>query len=255
MAVSQYIKPDEEHRLSTAEMLRLGKILFGANWTEQEGGGRPLSKGTGKQLTDPSSPLSGRRAFNRISAPDANSCMGCHNSPYGISGGGGDLVTDVFVLGQRLDFATFDPADKMPTKGAVDEDGRQLSLQTVANQRATTGMFGAGYLEMLARQMTAELQAARDTIQLGQTVELRAKGVSFGKLTRRPDATWDTSQVEGLSRLSLVSPTPLDRPNLIVRPWHQAGNVISIREFTNNALNHHHGIQSIERFGVDTDLD
>jgi CxxC motif-containing protein (DUF1111 family) len=40
-----------------------------------------------------------------------------------------------------------------------------------------------------------------------------------------------------------------------LRPWHQAGNVVSLREFTNNAYNHHHGIQSAERFGVDTDPD
>jgi len=31
--------------------------------------------------------------------------------------------------------------------------------------------------------------------------------------------------------------------------------VISLREFTNNALNQHHGIQTTERFGVDTDPD
>ena len=62
-------------------------------------------------------------------------------------------------------------------------------------------------------------------------------------------------KVEGLPRMSLVAPTPLDPPTLIVRPWHQAGNVVSIREFTNNAYNHHHGIQTTERFGRDTDLD
>ncbi len=39
------------------------------------------------------------------------------------------------------------------------------------------------------------------------------------------------------------------------RRHHQAGAVISLREFTNNAFNHHHGIQSTERFGVGTDPD
>jgi len=65
----------------------------------------------------------------------------------------------------------------------------------------------------------------------------------------------DTSQIEGVPRASIVAPTPVDRPNLILRPWHQAGNVVSIREFTNTAFNQHHGIQSTERFGVDTDPD
>jgi len=40
-----------------------------------------------------------------------------------------------------------------------------------------------------------------------------------------------------------------------VRPWHQASNVVSLREFANTAFNQHHGIQSTERFGVDTDPD
>ena len=255
LSVPHHLADDQEFTLSTAELLKQGKILFNANWTEQEGGGRPLSKGTGKQLTDRSEPLVGKRAFNRISAPDANSCAGCHNAPYGISGGGGDFVTNVFVLGHRFDFVTFDPKDKKPTKGSVDEKGKPVSVQTVGNFRATTGMFGAGYIEMLARQMTAELQTIRDRLKLGETAELRAKGIAFGKLTRRKDATWDISKIEGLPRMSVTSPTPLDRPNLIVRPWHQAGNAVSIREFSNNAYNHHHGIQTEERFGRDTDLD
>jgi hypothetical protein len=253
--VAKHLVDDEEFQLSIGKLLTHGKLLFNANFTDQEGGGRPLSKGTGKQLTDPAMPLTGSRAFNRISGPDANSCAGCHNAPYGISGGGGDFVTNVFVQGHRFDFATFDPADTVPTRGSVDEDGNPVSLQTVGNFRATTGMFGAGYIEMLARQMTQELQAIRDRLQLGETAELWAKGIYFGKLTRRADATWDTGRVDGLSRLSLVAPTPLDRPSLIIRPWHQAGSVVSLREFSNNAYNHHHGIQPTERFGRETDLD
>src|SRR5258707_6242176 len=66
---------------------------------------------------------------------------------------------------------------------------------------------------------------------------------------------WDVTEVQGLPRASILAPTPIDRPTLIIRPWHQAGNVVSLREFTNNALNQHHGIQSTERFGVDTDPD
>ena len=226
-----------------------------ANWTEQEGAGRPLTKGTGTALSDPSQPLVGARAWNRISGPDANSCYGCHNMPYGIPGGGGDFVTGVFVMAQRFDFATLDKTDTLPEKGAVDEEGNSVTLQNIGNLRATTGMFGAGYLEMLARQMTAELQAIRDSLQLGQTKPLIAKGVSFGELTRRKDGSWDTSKVEGLPRASIVAPTPVDRPNLILRPWHQASNVVSLREFSNTAFNQHHGMQSSERFGFGSDPD
>ena len=158
VSVPTHLTDGEEFSTPLDALLAHGKLLFEANWTDQEGGGRPLSKGTGRPLADLSQPLTGSRAFNRISGPDANSCAGCHNAPYRMTGGGGDVVTNVFVLGQRFDFVTFGRQDTLPTRGAVDESGKPVSLQDVANERATTGMFGAGYLEMLARQMTAELQ-------------------------------------------------------------------------------------------------
>jgi hypothetical protein len=255
VSVPTHLKDGDEFSIPLEALIQHGKLLFNAVWTEQEGGGRPLTKGTGRPLADPSRPLTGSRSFNRISGPDANSCAGCHNAPYGISGGGGDFVTNVFVLGQRFDSASFDPSDKLPTRGAVDETGRLATLETVANLRASTGMFGAGYLEMLARQMTEELQKIRDGIRLGETKALVAKGVSFGKLTLTKEGLWDTSKVEGLPRLSLLTTTSHDPPTLVIRPWHQASNVVSLREFSNTAFNQHHGIQSTERFGLDTDLD
>ena len=137
----------------------------------------------------------------------------------------------------------------------MDEAGKPVSLQNAGDSRATTGMFGAGYLEMLARQMTEELQRTRDTIRIGETKALSAKGISFGTLTLTKAGVWDTSHVEGLGRLSLISIGHSNPPTLVIRPWHQASNVVSLREFTNTAFNQHHGIQSTERFGLDTDPD
>ena len=88
VSVPRHLKDGEEFTLSLETLIKQGKLLFNANWTEQEGGGRPLTKGTGRPLSDPSRPLTGTRAFNRISVPNANSCAGCHNAPCGISGGG-----------------------------------------------------------------------------------------------------------------------------------------------------------------------
>jgi len=255
LAVSKHLEDDNEFQTSLPGLIEHGRFLFTANWTHQEGGGRPLTKGTGRGLSDPSQPLSGPRAFNRISGPDANSCAGCHNSPYGISGGGGDFVTNVFVLGQRFDFVTFDRRDSLPTRGSVNESMEPVTLQDVGNLLATTGMFGAGYVEMLARQITADLQRVRDSIRIAESTKLVSKGISFGTIARRQDGLWDTSQVEGLPRQSLLSTGSHDPPSLIIRPWHQAGNVVSLREFTNTAFNQHHGIQSTERFGMDTDPD
>jgi len=245
----------EEFKLSLTDLVAFGKKLFDANWTEQEGGGRPLTKGTGSPLSDLNSPLVGPRSFNRISAPDANSCAGCHNAPYGISGGGGDFVTSVFVLGQRFDFVTFDARDNIRTKGVLNEQMQPITTLTVGDLRATTGLFGAGYLEMLARQITQDLQTIRDSLKLGESRRLVSKGISFGKIARGSNGLWDTSQVEGLGRASMISNGSHDPPSLIVRPWHQASNVVSLREFSNTAFNQHHGIQTTERFGANTDLD
>ncbi|MCB1564510.1 MAG: hypothetical protein KDI78_02535, partial [Xanthomonadales bacterium] len=96
------------------------------------------------------------------------------------------------------------------------------------------------------REMTATLQALRDDAkQQAQSgghdvqAELVAKGVHFGHLIAHADGSVDTSAVEGINA------------DLILRPFHQKGAVVSLREFTNNATNHHHGMESVERFGVE----
>lgn len=253
VAVSHHLADGQEHTVPLPQLLAHGRTLFNAMWTQQEGGGRPLTKGTGGPLADGESPLTFPRNFNRISAPDSNSCAGCHNLPR--SGGGGDIVANVFVLGQRFDHVTFDPTDTTPTRGALDEEGKDPTLDQIANSRATTGMFGSGYLEMLAREMTFDLRAQGLALAPGESVELVTKGVSFGTLRRAADGTWDTSEVEGLPAPSLATAGAGSPPNLIIRPWHQAGAVVSLRQFANNAFNHHHGIQSTERFGDGTDPD
>lgn len=255
--VSEYIRLEDgdEYQLPLLELLDRGKRIFTAMWTGEEGGGRPLSKGTGNPLSDPSGALAFPRNFNRISAPDANSCAGCHNAPFGIAGGSGDFVTNVFVLGQRFDFATLDPTDLVPTHGGADERGRPVTLGTIANSRSTPGMFGSGFVEMLAREITADLQSIRNTLPPGTSAHLTSKGIHFGTLSRRADGSWDTSRVEGLAVPSLKSAGPGSPPTLIIMPFHQAGAVVSLRQFSNNAFNHHHGMQAEERFGQDKDPD
>lgn len=255
VAIARHLQDGEEFQISLAQLLEHGRNLFTASWTMQEGGGRPMTKGTGAPLKDPASPLFFPRNFNRISGPDANSCAGCHNLPFGIPGGGGDIVANVFVLGQRFDFVTFDRQDLIPTRGALDELFRPVVQQTVGNSRATIGMFGSGFIEMLSRQITADLQTIRDETPLGGASQLLSKGIFFGIIIHNADGTWDTSQVEGIPAPSLLTAGPMAPPSLVLRPFHQAGNRVSLRDFSNTAFNHHHGIQSTERFGKDTDPD
>lgn len=167
----------------------------------------------------------GRPAFIRTSAPDSNACAGCHNQPR--AGGSGDIVANVFVLAQALDLVTDSVAPAF------------------SNERNTLGMFGAGPIEMLAREMTADLRALRaaalqKAVYSGtpMSAALDTKGVRFGSITAWPDGSVDTSAVQGVDA------------DLIVKPFHQAGVVRSIREFTVNAFNHYHGMQAEERFDL-----
>lgn len=254
-SVPHHLEDGQEFVVSLQELLAHGQRLMTAIWTSEEGQGRPLTKGNGNPLVDPGDPLIFPRNMNRISEPAANSCAGCHAQPFGIAGGNGDHVANVFVLGQRFDFVTFDHSDLVPTRGAVDELGRFVTSQSVANSRITLGMFGSGFIEMLARQMTADLQAARDATPPGGSRPLVTKGISFGTISRDSAGNWNTSAVSGIPAPSLQTSGPGNPPSLVLRPFHQAGNVISIRQFTNNAFNHHHGIQSEERFGIGADPD
>src|SRR6266496_5949311 len=81
VAVPNHLADGQEFSTPLHDLLAHGQKLFTAVWTIQEGGGRPLTKGTGNPLSNSSSPLLFPRNFNRISAPDANSCAGCHNVP------------------------------------------------------------------------------------------------------------------------------------------------------------------------------
>ncbi len=211
-------------RVSLGALRKQGQLIFDARFNFLDGQGRPGSTGTGapRQPTQPD--------FIRTSGPDSTSCAGCHNQPR--SGGAGDFVANVFVLAQALD----------PVTESVDG--------MFSNERNTLGMMGSGPIEMLAREMSQELIATRESARaaaaaqgVAQTRDLVAKGVGFGKITVLPSGKVDPSQIQGVDW------------DLIVKPFHQKGAVVSLREFSNNALNHHHGIQSVERFGAGTDPD
>jgi len=252
VAIPRHLQDGEEFTTPLNQLIQYGAQLFTAKFTIQEGAGRPLSKGTGAALSDPTSPLVFPRNFDRISSPEANACSGCHNVP--VPGAGGDRVTEVFVLAQRFDRLTFDPNDTITTRGAIDESGKLVTMENVTNDRKTIGMNGSGFVEMLARQMTADLQAERDATPLGGSSRLTSKGILFGSLMHNSDGTWNVSQVQGLAAPSRSS-TGTTPPSLIIRPLHQVGNVVSLRQFSNNAFNHHHGMQAEERFGLNADPD
>lgn len=202
-------------------LVKQGEVLFTAKFTDGDGVGRPMA-------TQAIIPTKRKRpaphVFQRLAGADANACSSCHNDP--VTGGAGDLVTNVFVSEgfTNPDFDTTDP---------------QFS-----NERNTNHLMGAGLVELLAREMSTELQLQRrDALAIArasrtpQTVDLISKGVSFGSITAHPDGMVDITQLDGIDT------------DLVIRPFSQKGVITSLRQFTVNALNHHHGMQAGERFG------
>lgn len=203
------------------ELVEQGEILFTAKFTDGDGVGRPMAT---QAIIPTKRKRPSPQIFQRLAGADANACSSCHNDP--VTGGAGDLVTNVFVSEgfTNADFDTTDP---------------QFS-----NERNTNHLMGAGLVELLAREMSTELQSQRRNAlakaragRAPQTVALASKGVSFGSLTAHPDGMVDVTQLDGIDT------------DLVIRPFSQKGVITSLRQFTVNALNHHHGMQASERFG------
>tara|TARA_B100000131_G_scaffold195505_1_gene188010 strand:+ start:5711 stop:7180 length:1470 start_codon:yes stop_codon:yes gene_type:complete len=214
--------------ISIEDVVTHGKELFTARFNSLDGFGRPLSAG---DRTRRKNKKIFPENFNRISGPESQACSDCHNMP--IAGGGGSNVTNVFSSAEKSPFLDFDTE-------SLESD---IKISDIGNERNTIGMFGSGLVELLAREMTKDLIAQRATAEALSIKEdrnvrilLTTKGVNFGHLTARPNGTIDTSEIEGVDR------------DLVIKPFTQKGVVVSLRVFTNNAMNHHHGMQSSERF-------
>ncbi len=220
-AIHEHLTQAAAEQMSQQQLVAQGKSLFVARFTPQDGVGRPAA--TQAEIPTWREP-GATPAFFRTSGPEANSCAGCHNQP--IAGGGGDFVTNVFSS-EGIDDAEFDTLDPQ-----------------FSNERGTTHLFGSGLVELLAREMTNDLQRLRDkavedarTTQKTQRITLQTKGVQFGSLSVAADGFINVDDVEGVDF------------DLIVKPFSQKGVFSSLRQFTINAMNAHHGMQSVERYG------
>lgn len=220
-AVPRHFSLEQLKALDRKAILDHGKLLFEAKFTSLDGAGRPGA--TQAEVPVKRRP-GGTSAFFRTSGPDSNACSGCHNEP--VTGGAGEFVANAFT-----------------SEGVSDAEFDTLEAQ-FSNERGTPHLFGAGLVELLAREMTSDLHTLRrgavdQARESGEavTVQLLTKGVDFGALTIQPDGFIEIDRIEGIDH------------DLIVRPFSQKGVFTSLRQFSINAMNAHHGMQSDERWG------
>lgn len=224
-AVSQHVEAADYtgvlEREQLLELISFGEDLFSARFTLTDGVGRPMAT---QAIIPTKRKRPPRSEFARTAGLDANACVSCHNQP--LAGGAGDFSVNVFVS-EGFQLSDFDSTDPQ-----------------FSNERNTNHLFGAGLVELLAREMTDDLHEIRSTAlrqarQQLQDVKLPlvTKGVSFGHVTAHSDGRVDTTDFDGVD------------DDLIIKPFSQKGVMTSLRQFTVNALNHHHGMQAVERFG------
>ena len=171
--------------------------------------------GVGSLTLPDGSPLSSRFSRmplgDRFTGPNAGSCAACHNTP--ISNAGGNNVANVIQ----------DPDPGTP--GSF-------------NVRQTTAMNGGGLSQILAEDMTEELQdlKAMALASPGTPVQLTVKGgaVDFGSIVCAADETCNYENVRGVS------------PDLIVRPMGWKGNIPTMRAFSADAAFGEMGLQPDE---------
>ncbi len=175
--------------------------------------------------------LQGNGSFLRVNGLDAQTCLECHTivsnrtvpATLGIGGVGGINTSAMFQPGNmNVADADFD--------GRAEFDGRLINPPF---------LFGVGGVELLAREMTQDLQdLERQALRNpGKSIVLESKGIRFGSISADEHGTLDTSNVQGVDA------------DLVVRPFGRKGDVASIREFDVDAMAFHLGMQAAEAFG------
>lgn len=208
-----------------------GDELFETEFTLEQGAGAKV-RGTQRFTRIPRADLKGPGEWwthkpDRPTGPNAQSCNACHNTP-GDDGAGSTAVNVVR-----------DPR----------RDGRAEQMI----QRNTPHLFGAGALQLLAEEMTAELHAIRkaaadEACKTGRMVDpaLVAKGEDFGRIKvtcSNNVPVFDTSKVKGVD------------PDLVVRPYQWKKSVIFMRDFARGAGHNELGMQAVELAGEGQDKD
>ncbi len=226
----------ESGALSLDEIRAAGLKIFSTPFNKLDGyGDGPTNP------NDPTSPggrptLQNNGTLLRVNGLDGQTCLECHSiisnasvpAKFGIGGVGGATSNAIF---QPLSIDVSDVGGN----GFAAFDGRFINPPF---------LFGSGGVELLGKEMTADLQALKAEAQAnpGTDIALVTKGVDFGTI-RYQNGAFDTSGVEGVDH------------DLIVRPFGRKGEFTTTRAFDIEAMQFHFGMQPTEAVGENVDGD
>ncbi len=209
------------------EAFEEGDELFEIKYNALDGVG--VNVGNGKRFArmprpDLDGPMSWANVMpHRITGPNSDSCVSCHGLP------------------------TADGAGEVPDNTVRIDPNRE---QHGTIERQAPHMFGMGAHQLLAEEMTTELQSLRDAAVeeacrngRRQRVSLSAKGVDFGQIR----VSCRSINYRGLDGVD---------PSLVVKPFEWKGLTASVRDFVRGAAHQELGMQATELVGdYDADFD
>lgn len=220
--------------LAFDEAFHHGDELFETQFNALDGVGATV--GQGLRFTQvPRADLTGAGEWanhfpKRITGPNAEACNQCHGTPVDDGAGRAinNNVRDPGHTGQADHFIV----------------------------RNTPHTFAAGAVQVLAEEMTEELQARQQaatqqacTSGAPVTVELSAKGIAFGHLLITPQSSASCTVIVDTTGVVGVN------PDLVVRPFQWKGVVATIRAFNRDAAHQELGMQAVEIVGEGVDGD
>lgn len=182
--------------------------------------------------------IGGNGAFLRINGLDAQTCMECHGIgsfatvPFTFALGGAGASNNNAFPGATL----FDLTDNQGN-GFAAFNGRNINPPF---------LFGAGGVELAAKEMTNDLQRWKNIAQSrpDTVFSLNTKGVNFGTISYSSQLQqFDLSNVEGVEH------------DLVVRPFGRKGEFSTLRKFDEGAMRFHMGIEPVETVGAGVDGD
>ena len=208
--------------------------------------------------------LQGNGMTLRVNGLDAQSCNECHSfvkrstrPPVLGIGGVGGIVQNAIIMPTLIDVADSgdarvnyvsgnDPDLNLVPDGTADFNGRYANPPF---------LFGGGGVELLAKEMTRDLQralAAARAAQAGSITRLVTHGVDFGQIETLEGGRV-ALDVEGIGFEDNSGRRPEDV--LIVRPFGRKGENFSMRDFDRGAMQFHFGMQPVEVVGEHEDAD
>jgi hypothetical protein len=199
--------------LTASQLFDVGDFTFEHIFTVAEGLGNALAGAPGNGTARPAFRTNpGNVHFAAFGAPEAQSCVTCHN--LGGDDGAGDRNHDIFQIGDGINRSS----------------GVERNPPTV---------LGNGYRQRIGEEMTIDLKAelasalakAKST-NVAVTQALTSKGISFGSIVANVDQTVNFAGLQGVDT------------DLVIKPFGWKGREATLKRFVEGGFRVHFGIQS-----------